>query len=330
MRTPIYRWIMVFLITLVGVTISFGQGIVYAAAGGFSVPSVNDHFDQPKTGPKPVPQKPISIPKTQSQDQKQSSPAGNEQGDDGPGVWDVTKFLVNDVSNEMAGSVEPYLYSSPYMDSETGNWVDPVSPSDTLRTSLVKIPRSILGNFYFDNGSLGKIFLDTWDGIDKGKEVWDKYKTLKEVNELKGKLSGFKTLAQAADIERKIGKLKTVTKFSKGVAIVGLGVSAVDFGLNAWDTYKAWKAGDSAGVRDSAISAAGSFGEGLMSAGALLGPTPWGIGLAATGAVLWAGSALWANREGIKKIGKTVWNGAKAVGNSIKNGLKAAWHGIFG
>lgn len=320
---------MAFLIAVVGVGISFGQGIVYAEAGGISVPHVSDHFDKPKEGPKPAPQQ--SINKSEVKAQKPPS-SGKKEDDDGSGLWDVTKFVVSDVGKDMAGEIEPHIYDVPYFDNKTGEWVT-ASPNGVLYTSMVKIPRAILGNLVFEPGSAGKIFIDAWDGTEKGMEVWEKYKTLKEVNELENKIVGSRAILDAEKIEKmeaQLGKLKTVTKFSKGVAIVGLGVSAVDLYFNAKDTYQAWKAGDAAKVRDSAISAAGSLGEGLMSAGALLGPTPWGVGLAATGFVLWAGSALWQNREGIKNGIKKAWNGAKAIGNSIKNGLKSAWHGIFG
>lgn len=131
-----------------------------------------------------------------------------------------------------------------------------------------------MGNLVFKDGSAGKIFIDTWDGAEKGKEVWDKYKVLKEIRNLEN-LQEMGSLLQRAEIQSQIGKLSSVSKLSKGLGWVGISVAAIDTGNNLIDTYKNWKAGKGAEARDAAIKAVGSFGEGLISAGALMGPTPW-------------------------------------------------------
>ncbi|MEK4799069.1 hypothetical protein NYE37_09085 [Thermoactinomyces sp. FSL K6-2592] len=316
-----HRLLMAIICMMIGMVIPLSPAISHAEGGGINVPSVDDHFYKPKEGPKPEEQKKINDENTkvETPEQKQQPQSKNEKKNDGPDPWTVMKFVINDFFKEQAASIEPYLY----------NPIDEISPKGAVYGNIVKIPRSAMGNLVFKDGSAGKIFIDTWDGAEKGKEVWDKYKVLKEIRNLEN-LQEMGSLLQRAEIQSQIGKLSSVSKLSKGLGWVGISVAAIDTGNNLIDTYKNWKAGKGAEARDAAIKAVGSFGEGLISAGALMGPTPWGIGLAAAGTVLWAGSAIWTHREGIKKMAQGAVDLAKKGVNAVKNGVKSAWNKLFG
>ena len=305
------------LCILIGVVIPLTPAIAYA--GGMNVP-INDDFYKPKEGPKPEEQKPINDENTkvENKDKKESKK-------DGPSDWAVTKFVINDFIKESAASIEPFIYNELRYNAVTGQWENP-SPGNVVYTRLIKIPRSMLGNLVFKDGSYGKIAIDTWDGAEKSKDAWNRIKTLREINKLQEEYRATTSLFQKAEIQKKLGSLKTVSKFSKGIAGVGIFVGSIDAGINLFDAYNKWKAGKGDEARDSIIKAVGSVGDIMMSTGALLGFTPMGVGLAAAGAVLWIGSAAWTHREGIKKMAKGVVNGVKKGYNAVKS----AWNKLFG
>ncbi|MGA8941759.1 MAG: hypothetical protein WB502_03460 [Thermoactinomyces sp.] len=318
-RKSIYRWMMGFLIALVSISISFGPGFVVFAEGegSFNAPPINEDFYQPKEGEKPKPHQPINGTNTQIQAKDQKQPAKQEtKEDDGPGIWDVLKFMSKDVVTDTAAAIEPNIYNEARYDIITGQWENP-NANGILYTSLVKVPRSLLGNLYFQDGSIGKIAIDTWDGAEKTLDAWNKYKTLREINTLQ-RMNESTTISifQKAEIQKKIGSLKTVTKFAKGVGFASLGISAIDAGKNFVDAFKADNSDE---AYKSIAKGVGSVGEMLIAGGQILGPTGPGVFLMGAGTVLWAGSALYTHREGIKKGVK------KAI-----NGVKSAWNKIFG
>lgn len=318
-KKTIYRWMMGLLIALVSISISFGPGFAVFAEGegSFNAPPVNEDFYQPKEGEKPKPHQPINDANTQGQAKDQKQPAKQEKKEnDGPGIWDALKFLSKDVVTDTAAAIEPNIYNETSYNIITGQWENP-NANGVIYTSFVKVPRSILGNLYFQDGSIGKIAIDTWDGGEKTRDAWKQYKTLRELNRLQ-RMNESTTISifQKDQIQKKIGSLKTVTKFAKGVGFASLGISAIDAGKNFVDAFKA---DNSEEAYKSIAKGIGSVGEMMIAGGQILGPTPWGIGLAATGTVLWAGSALYTHRAGIKKGVK------KAI-----NGVKSTWNKIFG
>lgn len=319
-KNIVYRLFMAALCILIGIGIPLIPAIAYA--GGINVPSISDDFYKPQEGPKPEEQKPINDENTkvETPEQKQQQQQNKkEEKKDGPDTWAVAKFMINDFVKEQAASVEPYIF----------NPMDEISPKGAIYGNMVKIPRAAMGNLYFKDGSAGKIIIDTWDGAEKSVEAWNKYKDFRQIRNLE-RLQSTASIAQRAEIQSQIGKLSSVSKLSKGIAGVGIGVAAIDTGVNVFDAYQKWKAGKSGEARDAAIKAVGSIGEGLISAGALMGPTPWGIGLAAAGTVMWIGSAAWTHREGIKKIAQKTADVVSKGYNAVKNGVKSAWNKLFG
>lgn len=320
-KNIVYRLFMAALCILIGIGIPLIPAIAYA--GGINVPSISDDFYKPQEGPKPEEQKPINDENTkvETPEQKQQQQQNKkEEKKDGPDTWAVAKFMINDFVKEQAASVEPYI----------SNPMDEISPKGAIYGNMVKIPRAAMGNLYFKDGSAGKIIIDTWDGAEKSVDAWSKYKDLKEIRNLQNQLRNTHSLAEKAEIQSQIGKLRSVSKLSKGVGGVGLAVAGIDFYKNVTDVFKNWQAGKGGEARDAAIKAVGSIGEGLISAGTILGPTPWGVGLTAAGAVLWIGSAAWTHREGIKKIAQKTADVVSKGYNAVKNGVKSAWNKLFG
>lgn len=316
-----YRWFMSFLIALLGINLSFLPSIALASTG-INIPEVNDSFYKPKEASKPENTKEINTENTKV-DSKDEIDASR--------VWSVAKFMLNDFVKEPYAQVEPYV-TKPDLDAP---------PNGLLYSIFVKLPRSAAGNLFFQDGSLGKILIDAWDGTEKAIDVYNKFKTLQQIRELEAQARNVKSLFVFEEIMDKIYTLKNVSKFSKGVGIFGGVISAFDLGFNIYFANKAFSSGDSEAGWTYVAKGVGSFGELLISAGVILGPTPWGVGIAAAGTVLWIGSAIYVHREGIKKAvsGAVNWvkdkggkalNGVKKAASNIANDAKKLWNKVFG
>ncbi|WP_152568610.1 hypothetical protein [Thermoactinomyces daqus] len=59
MNQYFYRFVIVFLLTLVGFGM-LGGGQVFASGGSFNVPHVNDHFDKVQQGPASTKETPVT------------------------------------------------------------------------------------------------------------------------------------------------------------------------------------------------------------------------------------------------------------------------------
>ncbi len=184
--------------------------------------------------------------------------------------------------------------------------------------NILKSPRGIIGAFYAD-GTPPKIFIDAWDAADKTVDSINIVRDVRTAKNLQRVIaSPANSITEITNAQTTLNSMRTVSRLTKGVAIGGMAFSAADMSLNI---YKA--VNSTGGERaDNIVKAVGSFGEGLVSASALAGPTPLGAGLLIGGAALWGLSALYAHVGGSKN--KTVVKAAKAVAS----GAKKVWNKV--
>ncbi|MBS7531748.1 hypothetical protein IC619_014835 [Hazenella sp. IB182353] len=275
--------------------------------GWFVVPEVEESNIEIKT-PK------VDTPKIPDPGQPPSAPgAKNPENDGGPDWWSYTKFYTKDIFSD-------FMKELPRLPDNLDNLDNShLGVGGNMLKSLVR--GGI--NVYAEDGSAIKIAVDTWDGYDKGNEIWAGYTSYKQVQGYRNLADNAKSLKAFYTFEEAASKVAPVTKFAKGIAGLNIAVSAVDGFFNVKDGWEAGQKADAATTdaerskyeekaTDSYVKAAGSVGEGLMAASAFAGgpTTPVGLGMLAVGGVLWAGSAIYTNRKGIKKgldkVGSTI------------------------
>ncbi|MBA4601286.1 hypothetical protein [Thermoactinomyces mirandus] len=240
---------------------------------------------------------------------------GNQQGKQHPWLdtedawWKITKFTLKDIALDWTGAIEPFTGDNP---------IDDIAVAGKSSYNILKSPRGIIGAFFGD-GSPPKIIIDAWDATDKTIDSINILRDVKTVKNLDEVVATSDNLTDIANVQKTLNTMKTVSRLSKGVAIGGMAVSAADMSINI---YKAINStGDDRA--DNIIKAFGSLGEGMVSASALAGPTPFGAFLLIGGAALWGFSSLYilyinvGGTKAFKNAGKAVADGAKKVWNKV-------------
>jgi len=162
---------------------------------------------------------------------------------------------------------------------------------------------------------------DTWDRADKGIQLYKQYQDFKQVKGIvKGAKAGGELLEATKNPWRQAVKEGgfALSKLGKFVAWADIAISGTETVMHTV------KAINSTGQdrTDAIFDALGSGGDVLFAAGTLVGPTPLGMGLMATGAVLGAISWGYKHRGTIKKAWNGVKNGVKSAAKWIGNKVK--------
>ncbi|MBH8598798.1 hypothetical protein I8U19_11875 [Thermoactinomyces sp. CICC 10523] len=305
---------MAFLIAVVGVGISFGQGIVYAEAGGISVPHVSDHFDKPKEGPKPAPQQ--SINKSEVKAQKPPSSK--------PGVWDlygktadsetykITKVALGDLWAAKAQTLEEIFNELPSVSGNPLTMSGKLSISSKVYLLASAITRDSLG-VKFDNA-----WLDAWDGLDHAITA--------------GQAVKWSNLAQAArtftgagfsglggNVKNALGLLSNVeapSVLGKVGGVVGIGFSAIESGSGFAKAFTA-QAG-SQDQSDGFWNGIGGLGNMAMAAAPFAAACPpLAVGMAVGGGIVWGASTILKHTDVGKKIAKSAVGAVKSVAKKL-------------
>ncbi|MBA4542413.1 hypothetical protein H1164_05785 [Thermoactinomyces daqus] len=302
------------MIAVVGVGISFGQGIVYAEAGGISVPHVSDHFDKPKEGPKPAPQQ--SINKSEVKAQKPPSSK--------PGVWELygktadsdtyktTKLILNDIMVSKYATIEDIIEND-FRDGNVLTLGGKVSVSSKFYLIGSAIVRDSLG-IRLDNG-----WMDAWDGLDHLVQMGQAIKW-SNLGHAARTLTNAGIGGYGGNLKNAIGVVSNVSWPSSALAkvggVIGIGFSAIESGSGFAKAFTA-QAG-SQDQSDGFWNGIGGLGNMAMAAAPFAAACPpLAVGMAVGGGIVWAGATIFKHTDVGKKIAKSAVGAVKSVAKKL-------------
>lgn len=251
---------------------------------------------------------------------------GYDPNNEGVGIYDGIKFVVNDGIGQQINLATEML--DPSMIGPDGN--PQFGKANSWKGFLVsgyKMVGQGTGNDFMQLSG------DAMDGVLKGKDA------VEGINNIRSGIQSYRSIAGSQAQIGLMGKLRqsftmtgpmsTLSKFNIATAAVGAGFSAYETGVN----YKAWSNEKNFEKKtELAGKTISSFGETLMNLGAISASVPTPATQALGGALLITGGVLWAAGTGLQwinktKVGRKIIKGTvdtvKNIGSNIKKGIKS-------